>query len=227
FDGRALHFPEHTETRPVEQASAQAAWLARELSSALGERVAVVPVIALPGWFVDTPGGARGDVIATNGKGLERFLPGRFRNVSLDETRRQRIGHAILRLYPSIGDSVLSTHPTTPGPCMIHVRATAKLLKRLRLPAKLPEPEGASSNPLGEWYADIDFIDREPFVLLLNAATGVGMVVPGRAAELRRLHEHAHDQIGKLFRHFGLSGPLVDAEIAAWSAAPTRSEEPT
>jgi len=104
---------------------------------------------------------------------------------------------------------------------MIHVRATAKLLKRLRLPAKLPEPEGASSNPLGEWYADIDFIDREPFVLLLNAATGVGMVVPGRAAELRRLHEHAHDQIGKLFRHFGLSGPLVDAEIAAWSAAPT------
>jgi len=107
FDGRALHFPEHTETRPVEQASAQAAWLARELSSALGERVAVVPVIALPGWFVDTQGGARGDVIATNGKGLERFLPGRFRNVSLDETRRQRIGHAILRLYPSIGDSVL------------------------------------------------------------------------------------------------------------------------
>lgn len=47
----------------------------------------------------------------------------------------------------------------------ILLRCTAKLLKRLRQPAKPPEPP-PSANPLGEWYADIDFIDREPFARL-------------------------------------------------------------
>ena len=39
---------------------------------------------------------------------------------------------------------------------MITLRCTAKLLKRLHQPAKLPEPPPAT-NPLGEWYADSRF----------------------------------------------------------------------
>ena len=31
-------------------------------------------------------------------------------------------------------------------------------------------------------YADIDFIDRQPFVLVMNAATSQTLVLPGRAA---------------------------------------------
>lgn len=100
------------------------------------------------------------------------------------------------------------------------IRATAKLLKRLRLPAKPPEPEVADAAPLGEWYADIDFIDREPFVVMLNAATGVGLVLPGRAAELRKLHTHARDQLALLFVHYGIGGALADAELRAWTAPP-------
>lgn len=100
------------------------------------------------------------------------------------------------------------------------IRATAKLLKRMRLPAKPPEPEAADAAPLGEWYADIDFIDREPFVVMLNAATGVGFVLPGRAAELRRLHTHARDQLALLFAHYGIYGALADAELLAWAAPP-------
>lgn len=67
------------------------------------------------------------------------------------------------------------------------VRCSQKLLKRLHLPSAPPEPPPAC-NPLGEWCADIDFIDREPFVLLLNAATGAVLVLPARAADLKRLH---------------------------------------
>jgi hypothetical protein len=102
------------------------------------------------------------------------------------------------------------------------LRCTAKLLKRLRQPAKLPEPP-APSNPLGEWYADIDFIDREPFLLTLNVATGVGLVLPGRAAWLKKLHEHATHQFKVIFRHYGINETLPGpaAELAAWSEFPT------
>lgn len=105
---------------------------------------------------------------------------------------------------------------------MTVLRCTAKLLKRLRQPAKLPEPPPAD-NPLGEWYADVDSIDREPFVLLLNAATGAALVLPGRVADLRDLHVHAGQQLFKLFAHYGfdLDAPRVGAELRAWDAPPT------
>ena len=105
---------------------------------------------------------------------------------------------------------------------MTVLRCTAKLLKRLRQPAKLPEPLPAA-NPLGEWYADLDSIDREPFVLLLNAATGATLVLPGRAADLRDLHIHAGQQLFKLFMHYGfdLNTSLAGAELRAWEAPPT------
>ena len=100
-------------------------------------------------------------------------------------------------------------------------RCTARLLKRLRQPAKPPEPP-PSDNPLGDWYADIDFIDREPFVVMLNAATGASMVLPGRAQDLRRLHLHAGGQFFKLLDHFGfdLDQPRVTAELRSWEAPP-------
>ena len=105
---------------------------------------------------------------------------------------------------------------------MTVLRCTAKLLKLMRQPATLPEPV-PPANPLGEWYADLDFIDREPFVLALNVATGAGLVLPGRAACLRQLHEHATHQLKVLFRHFGISEALPGpaAEVAAWSVFPT------
>ncbi|WP_397572957.1 DUF6933 domain-containing protein [Silanimonas sp.] len=105
---------------------------------------------------------------------------------------------------------------------MIVLRCTAKLLKRLRQPAKLPEPK-PPANPLGEWYADIDFIDREPFVLLLNVTTGAGLVLPGRADALRALPTNAVHQLNVIFRHYGIDGALPGpaAELAAWSSFPT------
>ena len=104
---------------------------------------------------------------------------------------------------------------------MITLRCTARLLKRLRQPAKPPEPP-PPENPMGEWYADVDFIDREPFVVMLNAATGAGMVLPGRAADLRDLKLHAGQQLFKLLSHFDfdITQPRVAQELRAWEEQP-------
>lgn len=102
---------------------------------------------------------------------------------------------------------------------MTVVRCSQKLLKRLRLPPAPVEPAPAD-NPLGEWCADIDFIDRQPFVLLMNAATGAVLVLPGRAADLKRLHEMAMEQLRFLFAACGIGGALVEAELDAWRLPP-------
>jgi hypothetical protein len=47
-----LRFPSKVETKPLEQAKRRADWLSKWLSSAIGEPVAAVPVLALPGWYV-------------------------------------------------------------------------------------------------------------------------------------------------------------------------------
>lgn len=97
---------------------------------------------------------------------------------------------------------------------MTTLRCSQKLLKRLRQPAKLPEPP-AGDNPLGEWCADIDFIDRQPYVLLMNAATGTLLVLPARAADLKVLHAMAARQLAGLLEVLGIDGPLAQAELDA------------
>jgi hypothetical protein len=104
YDGRGLTFPTHRETRPVEQAKAQADWLRRFLASAVGEPVRVVPVLALPGWFVELDrDGSRADVIVNNLRNPQ-FLLRRAAGSDEDPTRRQRIAHALAERYPHAGD---------------------------------------------------------------------------------------------------------------------------
>lgn len=53
YNGRQLEFPEWTETKPLEQASRQAKWLADYLQKATGESYPVTAVLALPGWYIE------------------------------------------------------------------------------------------------------------------------------------------------------------------------------
>lgn len=100
---------------------------------------------------------------------------------------------------------------------MTVLRCTAKLLKRLKQPAKPPERD-VHYNPLGEWYADIEFWHRQPFVVFLNAVTGAVLVLPGSAADLRALHGNALLQFAAICKYFRLRGPGVDAELAGFDA---------
>lgn len=100
YDGRALSFPTHVETRPVEQAKAQAEWLRRFLTSALGEPVGVVPVLALPGWYVElSKEGSRAEVIVNNLRN-PIFLMRLGTGAQADPVRQKRIAHALVERYP-------------------------------------------------------------------------------------------------------------------------------
>lgn len=103
---------------------------------------------------------------------------------------------------------------------MTVLRCSQKLLKRLKQPAQPSEPE-LHANPLGEWCADIDFIDRQPFVLMMNAATGLALVLPGRAEFLKRLHLCAAEQLAALLAACDIRGLLAEAEVDAWQQPAT------
>lgn len=104
YDGRALSFPTHVETKPIEQAKAQAQWLRRFLTSALGEPVDVLPVLALPGWYVDlSREGSRAEVIVNNLRN-PMFLMKIGSSGGADAVRQKRIAHALVERYPSLED---------------------------------------------------------------------------------------------------------------------------
>lgn len=103
---------------------------------------------------------------------------------------------------------------------MTVVRCSQKLLKRLRPAPVLQEP-APGDNPLGEWCADIDFIDRQPFVVLMNACSGTILVLPGRAADLKVLHEMAAEQLAALFSACKIYSASAIAELDAWQQPPT------
>lgn len=104
YDGRALKFPSHVETKPVEQAKAQADWLRRFLTSAVGEPVAVVPVLALPGWFVELAReGSRAEVVVNNLRNPQ-FLMRLGNPANADPVRQKRIAHALSERYPVAED---------------------------------------------------------------------------------------------------------------------------
>lgn len=89
FDGNALHFPDWVETAPLEQAKRQAAWLSKFLAKSTGEPVEVVPVLALPGWFVEL--GGRSDVRVVNPKVSAFMLKPLNGQPPIPPDRQQRI----------------------------------------------------------------------------------------------------------------------------------------
>ncbi len=72
FDGGKIQFPAGYEVNALEQASRNARWLATMLSKATGERVAVQPMVALPGWLVTLK--AKSDVKVLSGKQVSGFI---------------------------------------------------------------------------------------------------------------------------------------------------------
>lgn len=92
FDGEVLKFPTWATKVPLEQAERQAAWLTQWLTSATGFSVHVLPVLALPGWFVERTG--RGSVRVFSGKQLAGLLRSRGAQ-ALSAQDVQRITHQI------------------------------------------------------------------------------------------------------------------------------------
>lgn len=92
FDGRGLRFPTWASTEPVEQAERQAKWLAEWLTKAVGKRVSVRAVLALPGWFVDRQ--QAGVVQVFSGRELARILESPA-DPPLPESLVRRVSHQL------------------------------------------------------------------------------------------------------------------------------------
>jgi hypothetical protein len=101
YDGKVLAFPEHIETKPLAQAARQAKWLAEFLTGATGSPVRVIPVLALPGWYVELKVSlptSSDQVRVVNPKaiGFMRTVP--F-GPPMDEAQRRRIAFQLNQRY--------------------------------------------------------------------------------------------------------------------------------
>lgn len=93
YDGHALDFPQWRETRPLEQAVANAAWVRDWLSKAVGEPVPVRPILLLPGWWVERT--ARGEVMVGNAKEIEQMVTGSRPADRIPGVLQKRIVHQL------------------------------------------------------------------------------------------------------------------------------------
>ncbi|CAN5444147.1 hypothetical protein BH09VER1_BH09VER1_54250 [soil metagenome] len=90
FDGAALRFPGFYDTAALDQVRANTRFLAKKLLDRTGEKVTCVPLISLPGWYVETLT-ANSEVIVCNPLQLWKHLAHRGDPV-LDAAQRRRIG---------------------------------------------------------------------------------------------------------------------------------------
>jgi hypothetical protein len=110
FDGKRLVFPTWTTSEPLEQAERQAAWLSKWLTSAVGAPLQALPVLALPGWFVERKG--RGAVRVFNGKQLAGLLGARGAQ-SLTEQDVQRVVHQVEQRCRTVAPRYADEKPKT------------------------------------------------------------------------------------------------------------------
>lgn len=76
FDGQQLIFPHMKTSDPIKQAQRHATHIRKVLKKNCGVNIEVVPVVALPGWFIDTKSAGL-DVLVINpkrGKALDKWL---------------------------------------------------------------------------------------------------------------------------------------------------------
>jgi hypothetical protein len=92
YDGERLRFPSWVTTEPIAQAKAQAVWLSRWLSGAVGDPVKVSPMVTIPGWFIErkSPNG----VPVLNPKQVKAYLEGK-KEEALSGSMIKRICHQL------------------------------------------------------------------------------------------------------------------------------------
>ncbi|MFC7300353.1 hypothetical protein [Cognatiluteimonas weifangensis] len=86
----------------LEQARAQARWLADYLRGETGEATAVIPVVCLPEWFVQAnKESLASDVCVINPKMTSLFTDAGSQP-QLDSRRRNRLSNALQKRYPDL-----------------------------------------------------------------------------------------------------------------------------
>ena len=86
----------------MEQARYQAMWLEQFLAKGVGAPVRVMPVVALPGWYVEqTNRSVRHDVLVSNCHNSS-FMVGEKFGAPMSAEIRSRIAHVLSERYPAL-----------------------------------------------------------------------------------------------------------------------------
>jgi hypothetical protein len=91
YDGKGLEFPCGCDAEAIPQVERNARWLAEYLSKRTATPVTVEPVVAIPGWYVETKGNF--PVKVMNASYLAKYLRGQ--SVKLELTQVQRLVAAL------------------------------------------------------------------------------------------------------------------------------------
>lgn len=95
YTGKAIVFPNFSDTKYLDQAKRQAQWLSNWLKSSTGEPVEVLPIISLPGWFVERKTGYDG-MFVVNPKQLKSIIKSKV-TPKIDGKKIQQIIHQLER----------------------------------------------------------------------------------------------------------------------------------
>jgi hypothetical protein len=89
YDGKTLRWPQGNDQQDLHQAAGNATWLQQFVEKRLGLRVNVVPLLVLPGWYVDRTG--TGAVRVVNEVEAEKTVLGRpvLDEKEVDQIKRQ------------------------------------------------------------------------------------------------------------------------------------------
>jgi Domain of unknown function (DUF6933) len=105
---------------------------------------------------------------------------------------------------------------------MFTLRCTLKLRKRLRLP---PLPDTSEpSTALGDWYANIIYVQRRPLIFCVSERSLLPVLVAAR--DLPNLPQRFERSVRYLLERLDIPGPFIDKELAEMgnlAFGPTRS----
>jgi hypothetical protein len=106
FDGRVIRYPDWSDSKAVEQAKLNAQTLGKYLTAATGQKIRVMPIVALPGWHVTRTGKTTGCLVLGSGE-IENWVP-KIEHDELTPAKVTMFAHQLDRLCRSEKPMVLS-----------------------------------------------------------------------------------------------------------------------
>jgi len=91
FDGKLLSFPDRTTKKGIGQATHNARLLSKHLSASLDTSIEVFPILALPGWFVEST--SRDPLLVLNPKNIRSAVL--KKTPTIDDSLKRKISYQL------------------------------------------------------------------------------------------------------------------------------------
>ncbi len=95
---------------------------------------------------------------------------------------------------------------------MVVLRCTAKLLKKLKMEKEPLKDPGSSTTVLGDWYANIVYVERRPLVLAVSEKSLLPLLVPAR--DLDQLSNHLMRALVERIQRMGIPDTIIRQEMS-------------